>query len=71
MSDPIPDVVANARNKDDHGRFEVGQMNDRELAEETVLLLRSIVDLVNEFTASPMMKAMASGKNPIMAMFGK
>lgn len=44
------------------------EMSDREIAEETLTHLRSIAEAIAELQDTPMMRAMRSGGNPLMAM---
>lgn len=46
---------------DAKGRADVRAMSDRELAEETLLLLRVFSDAISELSNSPMAKAMLPG----------
>lgn len=46
---------------DNKGRSDVRTMSDRELSEETLLLLRVFSDAIAEISASPMAKAMMPG----------
>ena len=43
-------------------------MTDREIAEETLVHLRSVAEAIAELQQTPMMRAMQSGGNPFMAM---
>jgi hypothetical protein len=46
---------------DSKGRAAVSTMSDREVAEETLLLLRVFSDAISELSNSPMAKAMLPG----------
>lgn len=48
----------------------IADMSDRELLEEAVSHMRAVMAMVEAFEESPMMQAMMSGKNPILAMMG-
>lgn len=55
MSEPNAKVV------DMQGRPAVSSMSDRELAEETVLMLRQFADAISALAANPMVKTMLPG----------
>lgn len=52
-------------------RQNISDMSDRELLEELVTGLRDAFDRIEELEQSPMVQAMKSGQNPIMAMLGR
>lgn len=65
MSDSINDGINNAHfMRDDKGRPNVKGMTDRELAEETVVILRATQDLVERFMAD-------LPNNPLFGMLSK
>lgn len=53
---------------DNEARKMTADMSDRELLIELVEGQRVMVDAVNALSESPMVKAMANGSNPLMAM---
>lgn len=56
---------------DDKGRPLPDNMTDRELLVELVTNMRAVGDAVGELAESPMVKALQSGQNPLMAMMGR
>lgn len=52
-------------------RRAVADMSDRELLEELVTGLRDAFDRLAELEQSPMIQAMKTGQNPLMAMLGR
>jgi len=59
---------------DDSGRIMVGELTDREIAEETLATLRQIADVISQIGANPssMMARFMPGMGPVMdAINGK
>lgn len=50
---------------------EVTEMSDRELLEECVLRMRATAVAVDTLVNNPMVKALSSGQNPMMAFLGR
>lgn len=48
---------------DDKGRPAVNTMTDRALQEETLVLLRTLIDVLEQIGSNPMMRAMMPGMN--------
>lgn len=46
-------------------------MSDREMLVEILTNMRSVQDAVSELEKSPMIAALKSGQNPLMAMMGR
>lgn len=45
----------------------ISEMSDREIAEETLELLRLFSELMDSVSSSPMVGAMLGGQNPMLA----
>lgn len=50
---------------------QVSDMSDRELLEELVYGLRNLETALEGLSENPMIAALASGQNPLMAMMGR
>lgn len=53
---------------DDKGRLSPEHMTERALLVELVTNLRVVVDVVDEFSDSPMVKGLMGGGNPLAAL---
>ncbi len=51
-------------------RPQIADMSDRELLEEVVTHLRTVSDVVEAFSESPMIQAIADGQNPLAILMG-
>lgn len=56
---------------DEKGRPLIENMSDREILVELITGQRQLADALEQLEQSPMMRAMLSGQNPLMAMMGK
>lgn len=56
---------------DNKGRPLPEGMSDRDLLIECVRTLRAVSDAVGDLAQMPMIQAMQSGSNPLMAMLGR
>lgn len=69
MSDRHEDHTA--RPTDDKGRPLVESMDNTEMLRELTTNMRAVADAIDGLSDSPMVKAMMSGSNPLMAMMGR
>lgn len=49
-------------------KTDVKQMSERELLEEVVTQMRAIIETIDALSNHPMISAISSGQNPLMAM---
>lgn len=52
-------------------RPDIEGMSDREILVEILTNMRTVRDVVSELEKSPMIAALKSGQNPLMAMMGR
>lgn len=71
MADSIVNMNEYGPDTDHKGRPIPDIMSDRDILVEILAHMRTIADVVEEMSDSPMVRAMQSGGNPFMAMLGR
>jgi hypothetical protein len=64
MQDQLSTQDQLLENRDSHGRPLIHTLTDRELAEETVLILRTLTDILEQLGQNPMLSMMIPGGFP-------